>query len=75
MVSICQLAYEIEVVNKKTGSKERHVTTIAGPQAAAILSILGGTHVITHKNKRVEGLPIVEVWVDVTQHVEDFGLV
>lgn len=59
---------EVETVD----NKERHVTTIAGPQAEALLSVLDGHHVLSWTDKSVEGLTVAELWVDVT-HAEELA--
>lgn len=61
------MTYQIEKVGKH---KERHITTIAGPQAAAILEILDGHHMQCWRDKSVDGLPVAELWVDVTHSEE-----
>lgn len=67
------MTYEIEVVNKKIGSRERHITTIAGPQAAAILEIQDGHHVYSWRDKSVDRLSIIELWVNITHYEEEAG--
>jgi hypothetical protein len=58
-------------VEKPKQRTERHVTTIAGPQAAAILSINDGCHRHWWKDKSVDGL--VELWTEITFDEQQMG--
>lgn len=42
--------------------KTRHLTTITGPQAEALLNGLDENNCWTYVNKSVPGCPVVEVW-------------
>lgn len=57
---------------EKPRNKEIHLTTIAGPQAEAILKVINGDHVHHWSDKSVEGLPVVELWMDVIRGEHDY---
>jgi hypothetical protein len=42
--------------------ERKHVTTIAGPQAEAILASLDDRKAWTYIDKSVPGCPVVEIW-------------
>jgi hypothetical protein len=47
--------------------KQRHVTTIAGPQAQAIIDMYEEHVCFSIVDKSVLGMPIVEIWADVDE--------
>lgn len=60
-------------IEKEGSRRVRHVTTVAGPQAAALLNVLDGQHVMTWCNKSVDGLAVAELWVEITHAEEEAG--
>lgn len=52
--------------SKSVSSAEakNHVTTIAGPQAEALLHLIRGDKLWHIEDKSVPGLAVVEVWTD-----------
>jgi hypothetical protein len=64
------MTYRIETVDKH---KERYITRIEGPQAAAILNAMDGQHMQCWRDKSVDGSPVAELWVDVTYGEELAG--
>jgi hypothetical protein len=66
-----KMSQAIEV--EKPKRKEIHMTTIAGEQAAAILKAINSGHVNSWCDKSVEGLPLVELWVEVIPGEYDYN--
>lgn len=50
--------------------QERHITTIAGPQAEAIIQSVSIGKATIWRNKSVQGLAVVELWQDYNPNEE-----